>query len=883
MLNVCEIEGVGLLRTCRARLFLGPRDTSRRARDSTTSSLFAPARTIDTSVMSTSVPLMGAAAGGYGAAPESGNISSTSTRGRRSWTRPALVIGALVAGVAGTLALAVEPVDDAPSMFAYLGSAASTTPVYTEENPPPLPEESATQEPIVFPENIDDLDPIDETEPGVEELPASDETKSWIRVHYKPDVAEAIIADLEGEQGESFADSELGFSPVSSLGGESDYYSNTCSLPKSEAMPAGCLVQVIRPMVSCEYKTIAKNVANIPTCNGVDIPQTAPKDNDHGFEWSFTKKIPTVQVHQKTCSAGYPCQTGTNKHCWKVFGKKRCASSPIMGTCHRHWSCPYTTTGTKEVGVTLKKNEMKCQRQGFVVPKAECSECLPGFVKDGNGCTSLIEAEASKLKSKAMAICEAIPKAVDKAGDVIMATLFPSDASALGDLLADVFASATGGASSSSSLGSAKKVTGPKSRSPHGKLNKLGQKAFRSHNRRVNGARRGPDTSMDIFDNPDHHHLLRDAISATLRGEHHESKAAFLGHTPDTAELGGRDCSVMPVEILDPDDFEALEGVVFDMPWPKKLESAPYAPNSFNLELPVITFKTCTSQAPMTFPDSIGKDIIQAISDFFRPLIVGGFDELSKIDCGDILKVIEDVRKEMEKILDGVTDEIKKLKKKITGRKMLETETDPLRRAAITALMDEQEDNMAEVHAKLYEEVIFSRAMALRSLFDVPKHSEWHDDFLSNPANFHKQTALLGGHGSDVHIAALGGQSFGDRLKTLGNDLKKALEGIKNIGMGWTIEQEISVSMGFAAQSDASDQFMNGEVFDSLDVANDIADSLSAEEEIPIFASLMATTVVDIEMLMPFFLLTDGKIDFSLKSGVKTSITFGVEVRFFTP
>lgn len=137
MLNVCEIEGVGLLRTCRARLFLGPRDTSRRARDSTTSSLFAPARTIDTSVMSTSVPLMGAAAGGYGAAPESGNISSTSTRGRRSWTRPALVIGALVAGVAGTLALAVEPVDDAPSMFAYLGSAASTTPVYTEENPPP--------------------------------------------------------------------------------------------------------------------------------------------------------------------------------------------------------------------------------------------------------------------------------------------------------------------------------------------------------------------------------------------------------------------------------------------------------------------------------------------------------------------------------------------------------------------------------------------------------------------------------------------------------------------------------------------------------------------------------------------------------------------------
>ena len=128
----------------------------------------------------------------------------------------------------------------------------------------------------------------------------------------------------------------------------------------------------------------------------------------------------------------------------------------------------------------------------------------------------------------------------------------------------------------------------------------------------------------------------------------------------------------------------------------------------------------------------------------------------------------------MEKILDGVTDEIKKLKKKITGRKMLETETDPLRRAAITALMDEQEDNMAEVHAKLYEEVIFSRAMALRSLFDVPKHSEWHDDFLSNPANFHKQTALLGGHGSDVHIAALGGQSFGDRLKTLGQRLEES-------------------------------------------------------------------------------------------------------------
>jgi hypothetical protein len=48
----------------------------------------------------------------------------------------------------------------------------------------------------------------------------------------------------------------------------------------------------------------------------------------------------------------------------------------------------------------------------------------------------VVEKEAAKLKNKAMAICEAIPKAIDTAGDVIMATLFPSDATALGNMLA---------------------------------------------------------------------------------------------------------------------------------------------------------------------------------------------------------------------------------------------------------------------------------------------------------------------------------------------------------------------------------------------------------------------------------------------------------------
>ena len=71
-----------------------------------------------------------------------------------------------------------------------------------------------------------------------------------------------------------------------------------------------------------------------------------------------------------------------------------------------------------------------------MVPGKTCTECLPGFVKDGDACVSVVEKEAAKLKNKAMAICEAIPKAIDTAGDVIMATLFPSDATALGNMLA---------------------------------------------------------------------------------------------------------------------------------------------------------------------------------------------------------------------------------------------------------------------------------------------------------------------------------------------------------------------------------------------------------------------------------------------------------------
>lgn len=828
--------------------------------------------------MTINVPLMGSPVeSSYGAAP--GAAPGGFSRARRSWTTPAAIAGAVLLGAAGTLVSVDGTVFGPSSPLARLGAAKEINP---EDYAPPAPtyEEAMLVEPV-FTGNVEDLEPLKYDQP------ATPAVKQWIRDHYDDAEASDIIAALEADdakRGESAKRAVVDDKDDdASLGDQSekDLYSTTCELPKAQPMPAGCLVQEIRPMVSCEYDAIAQSkIPNVATCTLPDIPQFAiPKANDDGFKWSWTVSVdvPYKSWENNACDQGYsyPCQTGTDQHCVKIFGKKRCTSTPRMGTCHgsRKISCFVDRVKKVEHTETLKKTYMTCQRQSFAVPGAECEQCLPGFVKQDGACVSLIDKETNKLKNKAMAICEAIPSAVEKAGDVIMETLFPSDASALGDMLADVFAAATGSAASSASLGGSRRFVSDK------KMSRLGQKAFRAHARRVNAGLVGPDTTLDLFDNPENHHLLRDAIRAALVGdESFVSKASFLGRAPekDKAKLGSRDCSVLPVEILDADDFEDLEGVQFDMPWPAKLANAPYAPNSFMLKLPVITFKTCTSQAPMTFPDSIGKDIIQAISDFFRPLIVGGFDELKKIDCGDILEVINEVREEMRKVLDDVTDELKKVKK-FAGRKMLEETADPVRRAAITALMDEEDDNMYEMHARMYEEIIFSRAMALRALFDVPTHSQWTDDYLAEPANFRAQTALLGGAGSAPHAAALGGSSFGDRLKQLGLDLKKALEGIKNIGMGWTIEQEISVGMGFSAQSDAADQFMNGEIFDSLGVAEDIADGMSKEKEIPIFATLGASVVVDTEMLMPFFLLTDGKIDFALESGVKTAISFGVK------
>ena len=51
---------------------------------------------------------------------------------------------------------------------------------------------------------------------------------------------------------------------------------------------------------------------------------------------------------------------------------------------------------------------------------------------------------------------------------------------------------------------------------------------------------------------------------------------------------------------------------------------------------------------------------------------------------------------------------------------------------------------------------------------------------------------------------------------------------------------------------------------------------MSASAETPIFAGLSASSILDVNMAMPFFLLTDGKIDFDMTAGVKTSVSFGV-------
>ena len=349
--------------------------------------------------MSDTVPLMGASAGGsYGAAPESGEGVTSANRGRSTastWSRPVIVLGALSLALAGTLAITVA---SEGNVFAYLGSGQKTR-------------------------------------------------KS--QVDYAPTYESADSSDSDANASSSDSD-ESGVSASASasasaaLGAESDFYGNTCSLPQPEPMPAGCFVQEIRPMVSCEYSAIAQSkIPNLPTCNGVDVPQNTPKNNDHGFDWTWSIKVdvPYKVWEDNACDQGYdyPCQTGSKKHCVKIkWVGKRCTSTPTYGTCHgsKRIGCFKDRVKTIDESHSLKKLEIKCQRQGFLVPGKTCTECLPGFVKDGDACVSVVEKEAAKLKNKAMAICEAIPKAIDTAGDVIMATLFPSDATALGNMLA---------------------------------------------------------------------------------------------------------------------------------------------------------------------------------------------------------------------------------------------------------------------------------------------------------------------------------------------------------------------------------------------------------------------------------------------------------------
>ena len=349
--------------------------------------------------MSDTVPLMGASAGGsYGAAPESGEGVISANRGRSTastWSRPVIVLGALSLALAGTLALTVA---SEGNVFAYLGSGQKTR-------------------------------------------------KS--QVDYAPTYESADSSDSDAnasssDSAESGVSTSASASASAALGAESDFYGNTCSLPQPEPMPAGCFVQEIRPMVSCKYSAIAQSkIPNLPTCNGVDVPQNTPKNNDHGFDWTWSIKVdvPYKVWEDNACDQGYdyPCQTGSKKHCVKIkWVGKRCTSTPTYGTCHgsKRIGCFKDRVKTIDESHSLKKLEIKCQRQGFLVPGKTCTECLPGFVKDGDACVSVVEKEAAKLKNKAMAICEAIPKAIYTAGDVIMATLFPSDATALGNMLA---------------------------------------------------------------------------------------------------------------------------------------------------------------------------------------------------------------------------------------------------------------------------------------------------------------------------------------------------------------------------------------------------------------------------------------------------------------
>ena len=726
------------------------------------------------------------------------------------------------------------------------------------------------------------------------------EIERWIRDNHVPHVAAQILKEPAPEDDSRGVDISKRDESLNqfeaSLGGDSRY-KDSCNIPEAP-LPANCVVQKLAHQETCRYTTMAKNKLNLPTCDGVDTPVGGPKANDEGERWIFSTTIDVPYTATCSRSIGYSCQTGTKKNCRKVFKRKYCHNSPVFGTCHRHQHYPCAKTRKESVGHDFKKTVLTCERMKLMVGKDKCVTCIPGFTTDADGkCVSQLDAIADQAKEKAMGICDAIPVAIDKASDVIMKAIFPADAGALTDILADAFASATGGgASSSASMGSAQQSQADKSRTKGGqksKLDGLRRDAFRAHQRRVakeSTRTLHKDTSMDLFDDPSNHRILRDAIRSALRGEdvpEHVQNVEFMGRrSTGEAKLGkNRDCSVVPVDILNPDDFEELSSVVYDMPWSKKLATAAFAPDNFKLKLPVITFKTCTSSEPMTFPTSIGADILKAFSDFFEPLILGGFDALKKIDCKKILKVITEVKEKMQKVLDEVLDELKKLKKKIPGgRKLLEMagerlllETDDeTHRAAIRMMMngDSLTGSIQEMHASLWEEMLFARALELRTLFDLPKSHEWTDDHLSQPANFHKQIALLGG--SDGHVALLGGNSFGDRLKKLGNDLGKALEGIKNIGMGWTITQEISLAMGFSAQSDEAANFKNGEIFDSLDIADDIATSMSASAETPIFAGLSASSILDVNMAMPFFLLTDGKIDFDMTAGVKTSVSFGV-------
>ena len=346
--------------------------------------------------MSDTVPLMGASAGGsYGAAPESGEGVISANRGRSTastWSRPVIVLGAL------GLALADAQIHSPNENF-----------------------------------------PIANFEAGIK-LNQADYAPTYESADSSDSDANASSSDSD----ESGVSASASASASAALGAESDFYGNTCSLPQPEPMPAGCFVQEIRPMVSCEYSAIAQSkIPNLPTCNGVDVPQNTPKNNDHGFDWTWSIKVdvPYKVWEDNACDQGYdyPCQTGSKKHCVKIkWVGKRCTSTPTYGTCHgsKRIGCFKDRVKTIDESHSLKKLEIKCQRQGFLVPGKTCTECLPGFVKDGDACVSVVEKEAAKLKNKAMAICEAIPKAIDTAGDVIMATLFPSDATALGNMLA---------------------------------------------------------------------------------------------------------------------------------------------------------------------------------------------------------------------------------------------------------------------------------------------------------------------------------------------------------------------------------------------------------------------------------------------------------------